>query len=519
MTISKPILGTDPQSALPRAAITAPATLTELVNWRRDVRRFRTDPVAPELLADVLRLADRSPSVGNSQPWRIVNIQSAAIRARVRVGFEHENARAAETYGGDQATLYRRLKLAGFDNAPVHLAVFADRTAAQGHGLGQRTMPETLDQSAVCMITLLWLAAREQGLGLGWVSIIDPVDVALAIGAPADWHLVGYLLIGYPEEEHLDPELERAGWQARTVFETRYFEVTPDTPLADLIVARDVAQTADAQNAQPPLPTLRQGRVYLVGAGPGDPHMLTRQAHAVLSQADVVLHDDLVSDAVLSLIRPGAETIHVGKRGYRPSCKQPDINALIVERALRGQMVVRLKSGDPMIFGRAGEEISACRDAGVAIDIVPGITSAQGAAARLGISLTHRDFARRLQFITAHDRNGHLPPDIDWSAIADPAATTVVYMPKRTLPELTAQAIARGLPGTTPAIAIANATRADQWVLHATVATIAAELEAANQQGPVLVMIGEAMGAVVDGEVTGQAANSKAVAAAAIQTV
>lgn len=460
-------------------------SLEDLVKWRRDVRRFRTEPIEPELLQSILRLADRSPSVGNSQPWRIVNVLAPELRARVRAGFEQENARAAATYGGEQAALYRQLKLAGFDNAPVHLAIFADHGAAQGHGLGQRTMPETLDQSAVCMVTLLWLAAREKGLGLGWVSIIDPTDVAHALGAPAHWHLVGYLLLGHPQEDHLDPELERAGWQSRTPFEGRYIELEDAHGLAVHHAALS-SQTAPAEKKP-------EGKVILVGAGPGDPQLLTRQAHDALGRADVVLYDDLVSTEVLNLIRPSAEKIHVGKRGYRPSCKQPDINALIVERAKRGAIVVRLKSGDPLIFGRAGEEISACREAGVAIDIMPGITSAQGAAARLGVSLTHRDHARRLQFITAHDRHGHLPPDIDWSSVADPAATTIVYMPKRTLPELTRHAIERGLPGRTPAVAVANATRPDQWVLHATVATIAGQLEAADIQGPVLVMIGEAL--------------------------
>ncbi len=485
----------------------ATGSFAELVRWRRDVRRFKSDPVSSETLNAILCLADQSPSVGNSQPWRIVNVVDTDTRLRIRSSFDAENARAADSYDGDQGALYRRLKLAGFDKAPVHLAVFSDHGALQGHGLGQRTMPETLDQSAVCMITLLWLAAREKGLGLGWVSIIDPDEVNRAVGVPSHWRLIGYLLLGYPEEEHVDPELERAGWQARTSFETRYFELTPGAPqLAEMIERRANLDAFDARRAVGPSTRAKIGRVMLVGAGPGDPQLLTRQAHAALAIADVVLHDDLVSEAVIQLVRRGAEIIHVGKRGYRPSCKQPDINAMIVERAKLGQLVVRLKSGDPLIFGRAGEEISACHAAGVKIEIVPGITSAQGAAARLGISLTHRDHARRLQFITAHDRHGHLPPDIDWSAIADPAATTVVYMPKRTLPELTREALDRGLPASTPAIAIANATRPDQWVLHATVATIAAELEASDIHGPVLVMIGEAMGAAANRPITNTSA-------------
>ena len=166
---------------------------------------------------------------------------------------------------------------------------------------------------------------------------------------------------------------------------------------------------------------------------------------------------------------------------------------MLVELARAGHAVVRLKSGCPLVFGRAGEEIEACRAAGVPVRVVPGVTSAQGAAARLGLSLTHRDHARRLQFITAHDRHGRLPADIDWSAVADPVATTVVYMPKRTLAELTALALRNGLAPDTPAIAVANATRPSELVLQSSLGEVAAALEAAQPEGPVLVLIGRAL--------------------------
>jgi uroporphyrin-III C-methyltransferase/precorrin-2 dehydrogenase/sirohydrochlorin ferrochelatase len=233
--------------------------------------------------------------------------------------------------------------------------------------------------------------------------------------------------------------------------------------------------------------------VTLVGAGPGDPELLTIKALKALQSADAVLFDDLVAKPILDLVRPGARLIDVGKRGYRKSCKQPDINAQMVSLARQGLKVVRLKSGDPLIFGRAGEEIEACQTAGVPINVVPGVTSAQGAAANLKVSLTNRDHARRLQFITAHDRRGHLPQDIDWSAVADSAATTVIYMPKRTLAELTEVALVHGLDPQTPALAVANATRPDERVFVSTVGAIAAALDAAHPDGPVLVMIGEAL--------------------------
>jgi uroporphyrin-III C-methyltransferase / precorrin-2 dehydrogenase / sirohydrochlorin ferrochelatase len=201
-------------------------TLKRLAAWRRDVRRFRTDPVSPTVVVELLRLADMAPSVGNSQPWRIVQVISTERRAAVRQSFEQANTVAAQLYEHDRGSLYRSLKLAGFDGAPEHLAVFSDRSAVngQGAGLGAQTMPEAYDYSCACMIMLLWLAAREQGLGLGWVSIVDPALVTMALDVPPDWKFVGYLLLGWPEEEHLDPELERYQWQSRTALADRLFE-------------------------------------------------------------------------------------------------------------------------------------------------------------------------------------------------------------------------------------------------------------------------------------------------------
>lgn len=454
-----------------------PFTLESLVRWRRDVRRFRSDPVPGELVEQLLRTADLAPSVGNSQPWRIMAVNRTETRHAISDNFKRANAAAAANYEGQQAAHYASLKLAGFDAAPVHLAVFSDHGATQGAGLGRQTMPQTLDHSCACMITILWLAAREAGLGMGWVSILDPAAAAKTLNAPAHWSLIGYLLLGWPEEEHQDPELERFGWQQRVPFETR---MTSDASLEDVSKAEQTA----SPNA---------GTVFLVGAGPGDPDLLTVSAVKALAAADVVMFDDLVAAPILDLIGAEARRINVGKRGYRTSCKQPDINAQIVDLAKRGLTVVRLKSGDPLIFGRAGEEIEACRSAGVPIRVIPGVTSAQGAAASLGVSLTHRNHARRLQFITAHDRHGKLPPDIDWSAVADAAATTVVYMPKHTLAELTAVAMAHGLDPATPALAVANATRPDEHVVVSTVGAIAGTLNAEAIDGPVLILIGEAM--------------------------
>ena len=192
------------------------ARLAELFAWRRDVRRFRTDPLAPALIDRLLDLAFLAPSVGNAQPWRFVSVESAARRAAIIADFERANAEAARLYHDEQATLYARLKLAGLKTAPLHLAVFCDETTPQGSGLGRQTMPETLRYSVVGAIQTLWLAARAHGVGMGWVSILHPERMNALLEIDADWYFIGYLCLGYPEEEHLDPELERHGWQARS---------------------------------------------------------------------------------------------------------------------------------------------------------------------------------------------------------------------------------------------------------------------------------------------------------------
>ena len=187
-----------------------------LVRWRRDVRRFRVDPLPEGVLESLLSVADLAPSVGNSQPWRLVLVEDEARRSEIVRLFESENAAALAQYHGDRADTYASLKLAGLREAPVHIAVFCESDPEQGHGLGRSTMPETLAYSVVGMIQTLWLAARARGVGLGWVSILEPAEIARLLDVPGTWTFIGYLCLGYPEEEHEDPELERAGWQSRT---------------------------------------------------------------------------------------------------------------------------------------------------------------------------------------------------------------------------------------------------------------------------------------------------------------
>ena len=186
-----------------------------LLTWRRDVRRFRRDAVDLRILDEVLDLACLAPSVGNSQPWRFVMVSDPERRRRIFESFQRANEAARASYVGERASLYGQLKLAGLVEAPCHLAVFADPTTTAGHGLGRQTMPETLAYSAVAAVHTFWLAARAYGLGVGWVSILEPAGVGEILDVPSGWSLIAYLCVGYPEEEQGDPELQREGWQAR----------------------------------------------------------------------------------------------------------------------------------------------------------------------------------------------------------------------------------------------------------------------------------------------------------------
>jgi len=258
------------------------------------------------------------------------------------------------------------------------------------------------------------------------------------------------------------------------------------------IAAPDRAPSeADLEALLKPTSAPETGSVVLVGAGPGDPELLTLRAVRALQSADVILFDSLVSTEILDFARREAKKMLVGKTGYGPSCRQDDINALMVSLAKAGRRVVRLKGGDPMIFGRADEEIAACRAAGVAIEVVPGVTAAQAAASRLQVSLTRRAEARRVQYITGHGRDGKLPDDIDWGSLADPAVTTIVYMPTRTLPDLVAKALDAGLDPATPAVAVAHATRPDERVIGGKISELPALLAAEPSMGPVVMMIGQ----------------------------
>jgi len=275
----------------------------------------------------------------------------------------------------------------------------------------------------------------------------------------------------------------RRFWQIFTAFAVTH--PNRDPALSDF--DRFLAQTQGEGAA------VDSGSVVLVGAGPGNPELLTLRAVRALQSADAILIDDLVSSEILDFARREAKKMLVGKTGHGPACKQDEINALMVSLAKAGKRVVRLKGGDPMIFGRGGEEVAACRAAGIPIEVVPGITAAQGVASRLAVSLTHRKHARRVQYVTGHGENGQLPDDIDWKSLADASATTAVYMPMKTLADLVAKAVAAGLDPVTPAIAVARATRPDETIIAAPIGELPARLAAEAPSGPVLVLIGHVL--------------------------
>ncbi|APX12146.1 uroporphyrinogen-III C-methyltransferase [Tateyamaria omphalii] len=232
------------------------------------------------------------------------------------------------------------------------------------------------------------------------------------------------------------------------------------------------------------------GFVSFVGSGPGDPELLTLKAVDRLKRADAVLFDDLSAGPILAHARSGADLVGVGKRAGRPSPKQHHVSQLLVEYAQENQRVVRLKSGDGGTFGRLEEETDALKAAGIAYEIIPGVPSACAAAAAAGIPLTRRLTARRVQFITGHDVRGALPEDLNMAALADPQATTVVFMGQRTFPALAAMLIDGGLPANTPAL-LAEGVSTDAQALHRmTVQTLADRLRRAVSDAPALILYG-----------------------------
>ncbi|WP_082475531.1 siroheme synthase CysG [Rhizobium sp. Leaf341] len=288
----------------------------------------------------------------------------------------------------------------------------------------------------------------------------------------------------------------RAFWES---FVDRAFTSLPSPESAANLIA-DADRLAAGRRATSDAPVI--GKVTLVGAGPGDAELLTLKAVRALQAADVILFDDLVSADVLELARREAKRMLVGKRGGRTSCKQEDINAMMITFAKAGKTVVRLKSGDPMVFGRAGEEIACLKSHGIPVDVVPGITAASGLAARLGVSLTHRDHTHAVRFITGHSRNGCLPTDIDWRACADPRTTTVFYMGGRTAPAIAARLMAEGMSADMPVVIASSISRADERHWHGTLSTLPIGIADIGTDNPVLIAVGPVFPGATAGSAT-----------------
>ena len=232
------------------------------------------------------------------------------------------------------------------------------------------------------------------------------------------------------------------------------------------------------------------GKVYLVGAGPGDAGLMTLKGKALLETCDVVLYDALVSDEILAMINPIAEKIHAGKRRGHHSLLQEETTQLLIEKAQNHAIVVRLKGGDPFIFGRGGEELADLRSHGIAVEVVPGITSGIAAPAYAGIPLTHRDFSSSVIFVTGHESAGKYRPEIQWTAIAQAAETIVVYMGLHNLPEIVSKLILAGLPDATPVALIRQGTRADQSELIGCLSNIVELVQETKFAPPAIAVIG-----------------------------
>ncbi|MCL2525011.1 MAG: uroporphyrinogen-III C-methyltransferase [Betaproteobacteria bacterium] len=234
--------------------------------------------------------------------------------------------------------------------------------------------------------------------------------------------------------------------------------------------------------------TLEKGKVWLVGAGPGDLELLTVKAARLIAAADALVYDHLVGDGIVDLARPDARRIYVGKESARHTLPQKSINKLLVDLAREGLSVVRLKGGDPLIFGRGGEELEILAGCGIPFEVVPGITAAAGCGAYSGFPLTHREHAHAVTFVTGHRKDGNL--DLDWSALARPGHTVVFYMGIGAATDICRQMIAHGLPAETPAAVVRNGTLADQQTLLATLATLPQRIKASDIKPPALIVVG-----------------------------
>jgi uroporphyrin-III C-methyltransferase/precorrin-2 dehydrogenase/sirohydrochlorin ferrochelatase len=464
----------------------------------------------PERMAALARLpvflaldGKRAVLAGGSAAaaWKAELLSAAGARVEVYAGEVSEEMRqvVADAPRGEIVIIPRAWTPDDIHGAAVAIGAFDDNEGAATFAAAARAagVPvNVIDKPAFCDFSFgaivnrspLVIGISTDGAAPVFAQAIRAKLEALLPKGFANWVSAAARWRSLVKDSGLSFVARRKFWH---VF-TAHAVTNPERDPTEADFARFVAEVKGLGVA------VENGSVTLVGAGPGDPELLTLRAVRALQSADVILFDDLVSRDVLDFARREARKLLVGKTGFGPSCKQDDINALMINLAKQGKRVIRLKGGDPLIFGRAAEEIDACKAANITVDVVPGITAAQGAAARLGIPLTDRDNSRRLQYVTGHARSGQLPTDIDWPALADQATTTAIYMPVKTLGPLVARATAEGLDPLTPALAISRATRPDQQVVAAPIGELPARIAEANLPGPVLVMLGRILGQAGD---------------------
>jgi uroporphyrin-III C-methyltransferase / precorrin-2 dehydrogenase / sirohydrochlorin ferrochelatase len=432
--------------------------------------------------------------------WKAELLSAAGARVEVYANEVCDELRqlVADSPRGEVVLRASAWTLGDFEGAAVAIGAFDDDEAAARFAKAARTagVPvNVIDKPAFCDFAFgsivnrspLVIGISTDGAAPVFAQAIRAKLEALLPKGFADWAAAAARWRNAVKASGLPFSGRRKFWQLFTAHAVSH----PDRAPSDADFESFIAEVRGLGS------TVENGSVMLVGAGPGDPELLTLRAVRALQSADVILFDDLVSRDVLDFARREAKKMLVGKTGYGPSCKQDEINALMVNLAKQGKRAVRLKGGDPLIFARAGEEIEACKAANIAVEVVPGISAAQGAAARLGLPLTGRGQARRLQYVTGHAKDGALPKDIDWQSLADPATTTAIYMPAKTLAALVMKAVAEGLDPQTPALAIARATRPDQAVVAAPIGELPEHLARAGLPGPLLVMLGRAVGAKI----------------------
>jgi len=425
--------------------------------------------------------------------WKAELLSAAGARVDVYAGAVSDEMRqvAGDAPGGVIAMIDRAWTPDDFAGAAVAIGAFEDdegaaafASAARHAGIPVNVIdkPDFCDFSfgAIVNRSPLVIGISTDGAAPVFAQAIRAKLEALLPNGFAHWASAAAKWRPAVKASGLPFAGRRKFWQLFTA----HAVTNPESVPSDNDFARFIAEVKGLGTA------VDSGSVALVGAGPGDPELLTLRAVRALQSADVILFDDLVSRDVLDFARREARKLLVGKTGFGPSCKQDDINTLMVSLVKQGKRVVRLKGGDPLIFGRGGEELDACKAAGIAVEIVPGISAAQGAAAKLGFSLTDRKHSRRLQYVTGHAENGKLPDDIDWRALADSATTTAIYMPVRTLEALVTRAVVEGLDPMTPAAAVARATRPDQSAIFSAIGELPGRLAQAGLPSPVLVMVG-----------------------------